>query len=176
MKIKPATPDDVAEITAIYAHYVLHGIASFETVPPTEAEMAARLAKVRAAEWPWLVAAGDQGELLGYAYASQFRDRAAYRFVCEDSIYIRHDRHGQGAGKALLTALIEAATACQFRQMIGVIGGGSPASVGLHAALGFRHIGRLVAIGRKHGQWLDTVYMQLALGEGDVTPPPTEPA
>jgi phosphinothricin acetyltransferase len=88
---------------------------------------------------------------------------------------VRHDRHGQGVGKALLAALVEAATACQFRQMIGVIAGGEPPSVGLHAALGFRHIGRLQSIGRKHGRWLDTVYMQLALGEGDATPPAIEP-
>ncbi len=175
MLIRAADPTDVADITALYGHYVLHGTASFEIDPPAEADMAARLAKTVNAGWPWLVATGTGGELLGYAYASQFRDRAAYRFVCEDSIYIRHDRHGLGIGKTLLAALIEAATACEFRQMIAVIAGGEPASVGLHAAAGFHHIGRLEAIGRKQGRWLDTVYMQLALGPGDSIPPRQEP-
>lgn len=176
MQFRPATPADVAEITAIYGHHVLHGTASYEIDPPNKAGMAARLARIQGAGWPWLVAASSDGELLGYAYASQFRDRAAYRFVCENSIYVRHNRRGQGVGKALLSALIEAATACGFRQMIAVIGGAEPASIALHAALGFSPAGRLEAIGRKHGRWLDTVYMQLPLGPGSSVPPEQEPA
>lgn len=176
MRIAPATPDDVAEIAAIYAHHVVHGTASYETAAPTPADMATRLAKVTGAGWPWLTARGNEGELLGYAYASQFRDRAAYRFACENSIYIRHDRRGQGVGKALLTALLAAAEASGFRQMIAVIGGAEAGSVALHAACGFAHAGRMHAIGRKHGRWLDTVYMQIALGPGDSLPPAEEPA
>lgn len=176
MRIEPATLDDIAEIAAIYAHHVEHGVASYETVPPDPAEMAARLARVMQAGWPWLVARGDDGAMLGYAYASQFRDRAAYRYACENSIYIHHDRRGQGIGKALLTALLGAAEAAGFRQMIAVIGGAAPASIGLHAACGFAHAGRMRSIGRKQGRWLDNVYMQVALGEGDTTPPPQEPA
>ena len=173
--IIPAQPSDAAELAEIYAHHVLHGTASYETVPPGAAEMAARLAKVQASGAPWLVVRGADEALLGYAYASQFRDRAAYRFACENSIYIRHDRRGQGLGKLLLAALIEAAAEGGFRQMIAVIGGGEPGSVGLHAALGFAPAGTLRAIGRKHGRWLDTVYMQLPLGDGDSAPPPEEP-
>jgi phosphinothricin acetyltransferase len=173
--ITPASTADAAELAEIYAHHVRHGTASFETAPPDAAEMALRMTKVLEPGWPWLVARGPDGTMLGYAYASQFRDRAAYRFTCEDSIYIRHDCRGQGIGKLLLAALIEACEAYGFRQMIGVIGGAGPASIALHAALGFTHAGTMQAIGRKHGRWLDTVYMQRALGEGDGAPPREEP-
>jgi len=175
MQIAMATPADVAEMAALYAHHVRHGTATYEIEPPGAAEFARRLAKVRAPGWPWLVARDAGGVLLGYAYATQFRDRAAYRFACENSIYIRHDRRGEGIGKALLAALITASAAAGFRQMIAVIGGAEPASVALHSALGFDHCGTLKAIGRKAGRWLDTVYMQLPLGEGDRFPPPAEP-
>ena len=173
--IAPASAADAAELAAIYAQHVLHSIASFEMVPPDAAEFSVRLAKVQASGGPWLVARDGAGVMLGYAYASQFRDRAAYRFACENSIYIRHDRRGEGLGKQLLAALIAAASECGFRQMIAVIGGGEPSSVGLHAAQGFAPVGTLKSIGRKHGGWLDTVYMQLALGEGARTPPTEEP-
>jgi phosphinothricin acetyltransferase len=175
MRIEPARSSDCAEITAIYAHHVVHGSASYETVPPDEAEMAARFARVEQAGWPWLVARGDAGEVLGYAYVTQFRDRAAYRYVCENSVYIRNDRRGEGIGRALLALLIVAAERAGFRQMIAVIGGAEPASAALHGACGFREAGRMRAIGRKHERWLDTLYMQRELGVGDKTPPPQEP-
>ncbi|WP_296677484.1 GNAT family N-acetyltransferase [Novosphingobium sp.] len=175
MLITPAILDDAAEIAAVYAHHVIHGTASYETRPPGIAEMSSRMAKVIDAGWPWLVARDASGLLLGYAYASQFRDRTAYRYACENSIYIRHDRRGEGTGKALLIALMQAAMHQGFRQMFAVIGGAEPGSVALHAACGFVHAGRMQAIGRKHGHWLDTVYMQAALGEGALTPPPEEP-
>jgi phosphinothricin acetyltransferase len=114
--------------------------------------------------------------VLGYAYASQFRDRPAYRFACENSVYVRADRHGEGIGKALMTQLIAAAEAAGFRQMIAVIAGAAPASAALHAACGFAEAGRMRSVGRKHGQWLDTLYMQRALGSGDAMPPLEEPA
>ena len=178
--IAPAQLHHAADIAAIYAHHVAHGSASFETAAPDPAAMATRMAKVLDAGAPWLVAlaadgALDGGALLGYAYASQFRDRPAYRLTCENSIYIRHDRRGEGLGKALLAALIEASSRAGFRQMIAVIGGGEPGSVALHTALGFAHAGRMRSIGRKHGRWLDTVYMQLPLGAGDSMPPEHEP-
>ncbi len=176
MEILPAKLADAAAITAIYAHHVLHGTASFETDPPDEAEMTARLAKVLDAGSPWLVARHQDGQVIGYAYASQFRDRPAYRFACENSIYIRHDSRGAGIGAALLAALIEAATTCGYRQMIAVIGGAEPASAALHVRAGFIETGRMHSIGRKHGRWLDTLYMQLALGAGDTVPPQQEPA
>ena len=173
--IVPAQARDAAELADIYGHHVLHGTASYETAAPDATEMALRLAKVRASGGPWLVARDPAGVMLGYANASQFRDRAAYRYVCENSIYIRHDRRGEGIGKQLLAALISAAEDCGYRQMIAVIGGGEPGSVALHAALGFAPAGTLRSIGRKHGRWLDTVYMQLALGVGDGAPPLAEP-
>ncbi len=175
MQIRPARPDDCPAIAEIYAHHVLHGTASYETEPPDTAEMTRRMDRVLGSGWPWLVAEAADGTMLGYAYATQFRDRAAYRFVCEDSIYIRDAARGQGVGKALLAALIEACTAAGFRQMIAVIGGAEPASEALHARLGFTLAGRLSGIGRKQGRWLDTLYMQRQLGEGANSRPPFEP-
>jgi L-amino acid N-acyltransferase YncA len=175
MRIEPAQAKDIAEITAIYAHHVVHGTASFETGPPSEDEFAARLAKVQDAGAPWLVARDEDGSVTGYAYASQFRDRPAYRFACENSVYISHDRRGEGIGRALMALLIVEAERAGFRQMIAVIAGAQPASVRLHAACGFTAAGQMRSVGRKHGQWLDTYYMQRALGAGDNTPPDKEP-
>ena len=175
-RIEAATTADAAAVAAIYAHHVRDGTASFEIEPPSEAEMAERMAKVLGAGKLWLVARDPDGEVVGYAYASQFRDRPAYRFACENSVYIRHDRRGEGTGRALLALLIVAAERHGFRQMIAVIGGAQPASVRLHAACGFAETGRMRSVGRKHGQWLDTLYMQRALGQGDDTPPEEEPS
>ena len=162
--IRPATPADAAAIAAIYAPQVLAGTASFETEAPDAAEMAARLARVHGNGWPWLVWDAD-GDLLGYAYASQFRDRAAYRATCENSIYVAADAARQGVGRALLLALCDAARAAGFREMIAVIGDGSGnhASVGLHRACGFDKAGKLTNVGQKFGRWLDVVYMQRSL-------------
>jgi len=176
MRIEPAQPSDAVEIAAIYAHHVVHGTASYEAEPPSAQEMAARLERCRREGWPWLVARGDAGEVSGYAYVNQFRDRAAYRLTCENSIYIRQDRRGEGIGRALLALLLVEAERAGFRQMIAVIGGAEPASIRLHGACGFREAGRLEAIGRKHERWLDTIYMQRALGQGSDTPPLEEPA
>ncbi|MGH6786908.1 MAG: GNAT family N-acetyltransferase [Novosphingobium sp.] len=180
--IAAAVPADAEAIAAIYAHHVEHGNASYEIAPPTAEEMAARMARAEAAGWPWLAARalrqaqdGPESEVVGYAYVTQFRDRSAYRYVCENSIYIRDDRRGEGLGRALLALLIVAAERAGFRQMIAVIGGAEPASERLHAACGFVTAGRLTGIGRKHAQWLDTLYMQRALGQGDATPPEVEP-
>jgi L-amino acid N-acyltransferase YncA len=171
MRIEPASIEDAAAIAAIYGYHVLNGTASYETEPPSAEEMAGRMAKVLDAGAPWLVARGEAGEVQGYAYASQFRDREAYRFACEDSIYIRHDRRGEGIGRALLALLIVAAERAGFRQMFAVIGGAEPASIRLHGACGFVETGRMRSIGFKFGRWLDTVYMQRALGDGDTSLP-----
>jgi phosphinothricin acetyltransferase len=173
-QIRPAKPEDAAAIAAIYAEHVRTGTASFETVAPDATFMAEKIAAFARSGRPFLVMEIG-GEILGYAYACQFRDRAAYAASCEDSIYIRGDVRGQGVGSKLLTALIEETTARGFRQMIAVIGGGEPASIALHAKMGFVHAGRMRSIGRKFGRWLDTVYMQLALGAGDSQPPDKEP-
>lgn len=172
--VRQAIPADASAIAAIYAHHVRHGTASFDTVPRSLVETEGRIAESSARGWPFLVAEQD-GQVMGYAYATQFRDRPAYGSTCENSIYVHPDRQGQGIGKALLGALLGQAQAAGFRQMIAVIGGGEPASVALHARLGFQHAGRMQSVGRKFGRWLDTIYMQIALGAGDSAPPLKEP-
>ncbi len=169
-----ASQADAAQIAEIYAHHVAHGTASFDTVPRSVEETIAKIEDCHANGWPFLVAT-DRTKVLGYAYATQFRDRPAYALACEDSIYVHPDHVGKGVGKALLTALADAAEAAGFRQMLAVIGGAEPASIALHASLGFEHVGRMRSVGRKFGRWLDSVYMQRALGTGDSQPPSQEP-
>lgn len=167
MDIRPATPLDLPEIQAIYAHHVLHGTGTFEETPPSLEEVTERFAAGTARGWAWLVSTDATG-VLGYAYYAQIRDRTAYRFCAEDSIYVREDVRGQGVGKALVSTLLAAAEQAGFRQMVAVIGDSENiGSVGMHASLGFHHVGTLRATGLKFGRWLDTVYMQRALGAGD---------
>lgn len=161
--IRSATPADAAQIAAIYAYHVLHGTASFETEPPTVDFWVDKIAELNRRNWPFLVTEHD-GAVSGYAYATQFRDRAAYAHTCENSIYIDAQRRGSGIGTVLLGALIEAAKESGFTQMIAVIGGGEPASVALHSKCGFEHAGRMKNVGRKFGRLLDTVYMQQSIG------------
>jgi phosphinothricin acetyltransferase len=172
--VRTAREIDASAIAHIYAHHVAHGTASFDTEPRSEADTAAKIAECTECGWPFLVAELD-GTAIGYAYATQFRDRPAYRTTCENSIYLDPAVLGQGVGTLLLDALIDAATAAGFRQMIAVIGGAEPASVALHARAGFVETGRMRSVGRKHGRWLDTLYMQRRLGAGDSIPPEGEP-
>ena len=167
MDIRPATSADLPDIQAIYAHHVLHGTGTFEEIPPSLEEISARFDSGTQRGWLWLVASDATG-VLGYAYYAQIRDRTAYRFTAEDSIYVREDVRGQGVGKALVSRLLLEAEKAGFRQMIAVIGDSeNVGSVGMHASLGFHHVGTLRAVGLKFGRWLDTVYMQRALGIGD---------
>lgn len=175
LTIAAAAAADAAEIAAIYAHHVRHGVATFEIEPPVAEEIARRIAKVRDAGHPWLVARGADGALLGYAYAAPFHARPAYAFTCEDSIYLAHDRTGQGIGTALLGALLASAEAAGFRQMIALIAGGEAPSLALHRRFGFVDTGQMRAVGRKHGRWLDVITMQRALGPGEGAPPEEEP-
>jgi len=171
MTIRPCRDSDMPSVTAIYAHHVRHGFASFETEPPDLTEMLRRRADILGKDLPYLVAERD-GVVLGYAYAGTYRPRAAYRDTVENSIYIRPDTVGQGVGRTLLPALVAECEARDLRQMIAVIGdSGNTASIGLHAACGFRMIGTLEAVGFKLGRWLDSVLMQKRLGRGsDATP------
>jgi len=166
MQIRPATEADIPEIQSIYAHHVLTGTGTFEEEPPSVEETMERFEKVRGRGWDWLVAVDATG-VLGFAYYTQFRDRSAYRFTVEDSIYVREDVRGQGVGKALVIRLIEDATAQGFRQMLAVIGDSeNVGSIGVHATLGFQMAGTLRAAGLKFGRWLDVVTMQRPLGRG----------
>jgi phosphinothricin acetyltransferase len=169
--LRAATPADIPAITRIYDHAVRHGTASFEIDPPDETEMARRQQALLEGGFPYL-AAERNGELAGYAYAGPYRPRRAYRFSVEDSVYIAPHMHRTGVGRALLSGLIEAATARGFRQMIAVIGDSAQVpSIELHRALGFRLIGAVEAVGYKFDRWLDTVIMQRTLGSGSSAPP-----
>ncbi len=171
VEIRAATADDVSAIAAIYGYHVLHGLGTFEEEPPSVAEMAARLAAVQDAGMPYFVAVLE-GRVVGFAYAAQFRPRAAYRHAVEDSIYIAPEAVGRGVGRALLSAVIDACERLGKRQMVAVIGdSGNAASVGLHTALGFTQKGIGQSLGYKHGRWVDIVWMQRALNDGDASPP-----
>lgn len=167
MEIRPATQADLPEIQSIYAHHVLHGAGTFEEVPPPVEEMHTRFAVITGRGWSYLVAT-DQTGVLGFAYFSQMRERSAYRYTAENSIYVRDDVRGQGVGKALVARLLEDAAALGFRQMVAVIGDSENiGSIGVHASLGFQRAGLLRSSGLKFGRWVDTVFMQRPLGRGD---------
>jgi phosphinothricin acetyltransferase len=170
--IRPATLADIGRIAQIYADAVSNGTASYELEPPTRTAMVERFEALSLNGYPYIVAEAE-GAILGYAYASAFRTRPAYRFIVEDSIYVAPEAKGRGVGRLLLEALIEAVRALGYRQMIAVIGDGraDSASVRLHEKIGFRHSGRLEGSGYKHGRWLDTVFMQLELNGGAKAPP-----
>ena len=160
--IRSATPADAAAVQAIYAFHVAHGTASFDTEAPQVGFWRDKIAQIIAKGWPFLVTE-QGGQVVGHAYVTQFRDRAAYAHTCENSIYVADTMRGRGVGRELLRALIAAAKVSGFEQMIAVIGGGEPASVALHERLGFVHAGRMRNVGYKFGRKLDTVYMQLDL-------------
>jgi phosphinothricin acetyltransferase len=171
MIVRDSRPEDVPSVAAIYAHWVLHGLASFELEPPDAAEIARRREAVLAGGYPHLVAE-EEGRVLGYAYASAYRTRPAYRFAVEDSVYVAPDAGRGGVGRALLSRLIPECEARGFRLMIAVIGdSGNASSIGLHEAMGFCRAGLLPSIGWKHGRWVDSVLMSRELGEGARTPP-----
>ena len=171
LTIRDSGESDIAAITAIYRHHVLHGLASFEEVPPAPDELASRRRQILARGLPYLVAERSD-QVLGYCYAGPYRPRTAYRFTLEDSIYVDAGEVGRGVGRALLGRLLEQCTALGYRQMVAVIGGGDQwPSIRLHEALGFSHAGRLAAVGFKFGGWVDCVLMQRALGPGATTLP-----
>jgi L-amino acid N-acyltransferase YncA len=166
VEIRSSRDGDIAAIAAIYRHHVLHGLASFEEVPPEPDELACRRCEILARGLPYLVAERG-GRLLGYCYASPYRLRSAYRFTLEDSIYVDAAEVGRGIGRVLLGSLLDRCTVLGYRQMVAVIGGGETwPSIRLHAALGFTRMGVLPAVGFKFGGWIDVVLMQRALGLG----------
>lgn len=169
--IRDARDADIPVIASIYGHHVLHGLASFETEAPGAQEMARRRTEILARNFPYLVAELDGG-VAGYAYASHYRTRFAYRFSVEDSIYVDPACARRGVGHKLLAELIVECGKRGFRQMIAVIGdSGNFPSIRLHEGCGFTLTGSFKSIGFKHGRWVDSVLMQRALGKGDTILP-----
>ena len=167
LRLRDSRDDDVASISRIYGYWVEYGLASFELEPPSVEEMASRRATLMAGGYPYLVIEGEGAKIVGYAYAGPYRTRPAYRFACEDSVYIAPDAAGQGLGRRLLEALIARSETSGFRLMVAVIGdSANSASIGLHRALGFSQAGILPGIGWKHGRWVDSFLMTRPLGDG----------
>lgn len=173
MLLRSAVDADLPAIQAIYAHWVTHGTGSFELEAPSLDEMTRRRADVLSKGLPYLVAEAD-GEVMGYAYGNWFRPRPAYRFSVENSVYVHPDARRGGIARLLMVELLARCEMAGARQMVAVIGDSANiSSVGLHCALGFRHIGTLQSAGWKFDRWLDTVLMQRSLGPGDALPAPT---
>ncbi len=173
--VRNAQRTDLPHVQRIYAHHVLHGLASFEEQPPNLDEMTRRYEAVLKLGLPYLVAELG-GSVGGYAYAAPYRARPAYRFTLEDSIYVDDASRGRGIGRLLLADLVARCAALGYRQMLAIIGDSANAgSIGLHAAVGFQHAGLFKAVGLKFGRWVDTVIMQIELGEGASSLPRTGP-
>ncbi len=171
VSIRDLLEEDLAGAQRIYGYHVLHGLATFEEIPPPTAELAKRRAAILECGLPCL-AADIGGELVGYAYASPYRPRSAYRCTIEDTVYVAHRLTGRGIGSALLEALIARCESGPWRQMLAVIGdSGNAASVALHRRLGFATVGTFTSVGFKLGRWVNTVLMQRPLGAGDARPP-----
>lgn len=165
VEIRDATPEDMAQVQAIYSFYVTRSAASFEEEPPSVEEMVRRHAEIKRRGMPYLVAV-DHGEVVGYTYAGPWRPRSAYRYTLEDSIYVAPFVQGRGVGRALLGSLIERCTEMGYRRMVAVIGdSANQSSIALHRALGFRQEGVLRGVGLKFGRWVDVVMMHRVLGD-----------
>ena len=166
--IRPATLADAPAIQTIYAHHVLTGTGTFEIDPPDVADISARMSKVAARNWPWLVSVTEDNVITGYAYAGPFRERAAYNATVEDSIYVAPHAAGLGVGRALLVALIEACRVSGATEMLAVIGDSeNHASIGLHKSAGFTEVGIMRNVGVKFGKTLDVVILQKSLSSLD---------
>ncbi|HEX5786435.1 MAG TPA: GNAT family N-acetyltransferase [Burkholderiaceae bacterium] len=169
--VRPSVDADIAAITRIYAHHVMHGTGTFETSAPTEDDMRARRADVLGKNLPWLVIE-QAGHVMGFAYGNWFKPRPAYRFSVEDSIYMAPNAAGKGLGKQLLTELLAQLERRGIRKVMAVIGDSANAgSIGVHRSLGFTQVGVVSSCGWKFGRWLDIVMMEKPLGAGDSTPP-----
>lgn len=169
--IRPSQAEDIPAITAIYAHHVLVGTGTFETEPPSEADMTLRRADVLSKRLPFLVAVSDH-QLVGFAYCNWFKPRPAFRYSAEDSIYLSPEAHGKGIGRALLAELMTQAERVGVRKLIAVIGDSANAgSIGVHQSAGFAPVGILKSCGWKFDRWLDVVLMDKTLGLGDSSAP-----
>jgi L-amino acid N-acyltransferase YncA len=171
-RIRDATAADAPACAAIYAPYVTDTAISFESEPPDSAEMAARIAAA-VDRYAWLVLE-DDGRVVAYAYGGPYKERAAYRWSCEVSVYVDRDRTRTGAGRALYEALLERLAARGFRMAVAGMTLPNDASAGLHRALGFEPVGTFRRIGYKHGAWHDVAWTQRPLAAGS-DPPVNQP-
>ncbi len=163
-RLRPLELKDMEQVAAIYAHYVASGVVTFDEVAPDVEAWSAKAGSVVARGLPFLVA-DVGGKVAGFAYASPWRPRPAYRHTVEDTVYVAPSKLRRGVGRLLLDALIENCRKTGIEQLIAVIADtGDPASQALHRSVGFIDAGRLVRVGFKHGQWIDTVLMQISLG------------
>lgn len=170
-QIRDATLADMPAVQALYAHYVLHELATFELIPPTLEEMCSRRQAILESGLPYLVAQIGH-ELVGYAYAASYRPRPAYRYTVEDSVYLSPNHKGMGMGAALLGEVIRRCEQGPWRQMVAVITqGGTAGSAELHQKLGFQEVGRMPNVGYKFNRWVGTLIMQRTLGEGGNSSP-----
>jgi len=169
--IRDATLADMVAVQALYAHYVLNELATFELVPPSLDEMCARRQAILDCGLPYLVAE-LAGEIVGYAYAANYRPRPAYRYTVEDSVYLSPQHTGLGIGTALLSEVIRRCELGPWRQMVAVIAQtGAIGSAALHSKLGFVEVGNMPNVGYKFNRWLGTLIMQRELGEGAKSAP-----
>jgi L-amino acid N-acyltransferase YncA len=169
--VRDATEQDMSAVQVIYARHVLHGLATFEEVPPLVEELLTRRAAILRLGLPYLVAELE-GRVVGYSYAGTYRPRPAYRHTVEDSVYVAEGFEGRGIGAILLETLIARCEAGHWRQMMAVIGYSDNAgSIALHVRMGFEKVGTLKSVGFKLGRWVDTVLMQRPLGFGDTKLP-----
>ena len=164
--LRPATSRDASAIATIYAPFVESGTVSFDSTAPDAAEMTGRIERTQQTH-PWLVAEDDHGDVVGYAYATGFRGRDAYRFTAETSVYVSPTAQGRGVGSALALALLDALRASGYRTAVAVITLPNDPSIRMHERVGYREAGRLHAVGWKAGRWNDIGYWHLALGDGD---------
>jgi L-amino acid N-acyltransferase YncA len=162
LSIRGATLADAWAIAGIYNHYIRHTVVTFEEEPVSTKVMEERMGAVRAVSLPWLVADSRDG-LIGYAYASRFHARSAYRFAAETTVYLAHGREGHGIGTRLYTELLAALREQQIRTAVGLIALPNAPSVTLHEKLGFQHTGTLQGVGFKHDRWVDVGYWQKLL-------------
>lgn len=173
ISIRAAEPKDATQIAAIYLPFVTGSAISFETTPPSAEEMLARM-QAHDGLYPWLVATTEDDAVLGYAYAGRFRDRPAYRYIVETSIYLAgHVQRGHGIGRLLYSTLINTLIAQDFTQAVAVLSLPNEYSIGLHEATGFRRAGVYREIGYKNGQWYDVGVWQRELSEP--ADPPLDP-
>ncbi|CAF1186010.1 unnamed protein product [Rotaria sordida] len=171
LTIRPSREDDIPAITAIYSYYVLYSTYTFETIPPTIDEMANRRADVLKSNMPYLVAEVADS-IIGYAYCSWFKPRVGYRFSMELTIYLDKDMCGKGYGSQLLNALLHEAELVGVRKMIACIGDSTnEGSIRLHRAAGFSHVGIMKSCGWKFNRWIDVIFMEKSIGDGDTTAP-----